>query len=1701
MVFALVFSTGRPIAFANPSGAQVVYGSAAINASGSSLDIVQESEQLILDWQSFSIDAGETTRFAQPSVNASVLNRVVSGNLSEINGSLEANGTVYLINPNGIVFGAGARIDAATFTASTLDVLNEDFLDGGPLTFGPTGIDGAEIVNYGRLEALTGDITLIAEVVRNHGEVYTANGTVSLAAGREVIVQPEQSRSVFISVPSENAFLENTGTLEAAQAEILAAHSNPYALAIQQTGVVRATGTENIDGEIWLVAEAGTAELEGLLEATNSDGSGGEILLTGSRVALQNGGTVLAEGESAHGGRVRIGGSRGGADEAIFHAERTFISEDAVISVDGSGVGNQAGTIIAWGNETLRSYGDLSARGYAGADGGFIETSASWFDLGDSVADVGSESGIGGEWLIDPYNIIINDNGVDDFGDTDSPFDDPTGDDAELDVDTIVAALAAGNGVTVTIETNGAGSQDGDITIAANMDYNGIGTGDTLWLKAHDSIFHNTTVEITDSSGGDDTLNLVYHTDSDDDGFGNVEFGANSVIETNGGEVIISGGNHTTLDDLRTLGFARRSAGNSQAVFIQNTDISTLDGDITIRGQGNGAISINMLGGGTIETTTGNITIFGDEQGPDDHGFELGNGTFIRSDGGDVSITGYGNSNNTGGVKNANGLNIRGQILLSGDSNLSITGIASQEVNDDSNYGVHIFNSAAIEVENGNMTITGTGGQGADGYGVRIAVDASIRSVGSGDIAITGTSGQSEGILTELDTAQSIGDASMTGDITLTASTTSGADAIVLDSDLTLETSGNIILQPGTAATTIGLGDASTGVFNLSSAELALIADGASSITIGSTTGTGAMDVESSTFTDNLTLRSLSGDIDIDGALSVGANDIVIETGGSVTQSAAITASTLTLDGSGGTFTLNDAGNDIDALVGSTGSIALTEQDGLALGAITVASVLDIVSTGSITQTDALSVAGSASFKTLSDSGAGITLGNTGNTFGSIGAQSRDDADAVNAAGAISITATGSFDVSGITTTGNVALNADGAVSQSGGISGAGLELLGASAAYTLTNTGNSITTLAVDSASLSFTDNSGFAIGSVNATNGITTTGTATLSSTGSVTQSQAISASTLTLNGSGGTYTLENAANDIDTLTGSTGTIAYSDSNDIAIDTLGASGTLDIQAQSVISNTGAITVTGAATFETLDDAGSAITLTNSGNSFGSVSARVRNAGDTSSSSANVSITATGATDIAGIETLGDVSLVADSTVTQSGAIAASSLNLAGSDGAYVLTDTGNDIDTLLGATGSIELFDTGGFAVGATTTTGSFDITSTGDITNTGTISVAGEAAFKTLSDASVSITLDNTDNAFGSLIALSRDASDLSLASGDIVITQTGGVDIASLGTLGNITLDFDSTVTQTGAIQGDELTLMGSGTYTLENEFNSINTLGDVSRGGAFSLYDRNGGLNISGVFSGTLTNDITIRTVGDLTLDSGASIITSGSGNDITLEANGGSFINNAGESVLTTDSRFLIYSQNNDSPHGKGGLAGEEVFGVNYGEDPQGEGSVFYYEEAAAVVEEPVSEEPVSEEPVADEPVSEEPFLESPAVDDVVTPETPTTPEPETSTEEGTEAMLPIEEDQTVMVDLTPELTRRAYEQDVEVSQVLPIQAPLDSDGSQERPETALVGGDVFSIQEDRFEIGVLIPPSAEDYYRKSLDIEVLYLQSGLEAD
>jgi filamentous hemagglutinin family protein len=487
LALAIAAALSTMQASANPTGGEVVSGNASIQSSGNQTTINQSSNRAIINWQSFSIQQGETTRFIQPSSSSAVLNRVVTGNPSAILGNLSSNGQVFLINPNGVLVGNGATINTGAFFASTRDVINQQFMNGGNLDF--FGSSNASVVNLGTINATSGDVVLLAYQVSNEGSITAPAGTVALASAKELLYAPTANDRVLVkaSALKDSGNVNNAGTIAAAQVELKAAGGNPYALAVNAGGSISAISLDQVGGKIVLNAKSGTTQVSGDLTAKKAD-KGGEIIATGQHVALTETAKLDASGPNG-GGRIAVGGGYQGKDAALQNAETTTIAKGARLSADAASKGN-GGQITVWANDTTRYQGHASVRGGAnGGDGGFIEVSGKKSLGYAGTVDMRAIRGKNGKLLLDPTDITIND---------DAPGGSlaVAGNTSTVTATDIRNALMMGN---VVISTSSAGGGFGDISFASVGNASAYlfdGIDNTLTLQAERDITVNQSVRV-----------------------------------------------------------------------------------------------------------------------------------------------------------------------------------------------------------------------------------------------------------------------------------------------------------------------------------------------------------------------------------------------------------------------------------------------------------------------------------------------------------------------------------------------------------------------------------------------------------------------------------------------------------------------------------------------------------------------------------------------------------------------------------------------------------------------------------------------------------------------------------------------------------------------------------------------------------------------------------------------------------------------------------------------------------------------------------------------------------------------------------------------------------------------------------------------------------------------------------------------------
>jgi filamentous hemagglutinin family protein len=237
-----------------PTKGKVVVGSGSINQSGNVLTVNQDSGKLAINWATFNIGVNSTVNFVQPSADAIALNRVIGSDVSVIQGKLNANGNVFLINPNGILFTPTAQVNVGGLLASTLNISNKNFMNGN-FTF--SGKSSNAIINQGNI--IYG-VSMIAAKITNNGTIVASNGgDVLLGAGETVTLDLGGPVKLQVKKSVIDALIDNGGVIRANGGTIYltALAANKLATTvINNTGLIEAqTLATGEKGEIHLVGD------------------------------------------------------------------------------------------------------------------------------------------------------------------------------------------------------------------------------------------------------------------------------------------------------------------------------------------------------------------------------------------------------------------------------------------------------------------------------------------------------------------------------------------------------------------------------------------------------------------------------------------------------------------------------------------------------------------------------------------------------------------------------------------------------------------------------------------------------------------------------------------------------------------------------------------------------------------------------------------------------------------------------------------------------------------------------------------------------------------------------------------------------------------------------------------------------------------------------------------------------------------------------------------------------------------------------------------------------------------------------------------------------------------------------------------------------------------------------------------------------
>jgi filamentous hemagglutinin family protein len=662
----------------------------------------------IVDFYKFGVMKGHQLDVVMPDAGRA-LYRVIGNSRSEIMGTLNSNGSLVLVNQNGILFGKGSEVNVGNIVASTLNISNEAFLQGN-YKFTAGDLVG-NVENRGFIKTKNdGYIVMLGKKVVNTGTLVANNGSVVLASAKEVVLDFYGNGLVRANLTGQaaEALVKNSGLIQA-DGGLVQMATNARSAAINISGIVEANQLVEREGVIRLEGgDNAKVEVSGQLLAKGQGTTGGTIEVTGEQVALMNGALLDASGDTG-GGKVLVGGDYQGKNDAVYNSRTTYVASGATIKADALQQGN-GGKVVVWANDLTRYYGSISAQGGAASgNGGFVEVSGKQNLAFLGTVNVASANGIGGTVLLDPETINLISGGS-------TPTDNASG--------TPDVAFADNAGGTTNINVAGItgfnelflqATQDINVNAAVTM----TNLAGNIRFEAGNDINVNAALTTT----GTGSINLK--ADADNSGVGNLAIGANI---TGRGGVILSAATLThTAGNISASGDIT-GFGHAGSVSITVAGLADL-GSANITANGRSASSANNgFNGGSVVikagslNMTGNIDTRGSASGTPGTGTStppLGTG----GTGGKVDITTTGDAkvgNITTGAGNAG----RNSIVSTTSGEVSVKSTSGNvTVGDVTTKGGFnsIGNKVTLSAANGSVTAgsidtsAGTGRNNTDG--------------------------------------------------------------------------------------------------------------------------------------------------------------------------------------------------------------------------------------------------------------------------------------------------------------------------------------------------------------------------------------------------------------------------------------------------------------------------------------------------------------------------------------------------------------------------------------------------------------------------------------------------------------------------------------------------------------------------------------------------------------------------------------------------------------------------------------------------------------------------------------------------------------------------------------------------------------------------------------------------------------------------
>ena len=714
------------VVLANPTAPTVVHGTASFAQAGSILNVTN-SHNAIINWGSFSIGVNELTKFIQPSALSAVLNRVVGQDPSAILGALQSNGRVFLINPNGILFGAGAQINVAGLVASTLNMSNADFL-AGRMNF-TDGVGAGAVVNQGSINASGGPVYMVGNAVTNNGIITSPGGEIVLAAGNSVELVNPGTPNLRVEIQAGDNEARNLGSVVADAGRI-----GIYAGLIKQGGVLNADSAVAEGGRIMLKSTKRT-DLEAGSVTSARGTSGGEI------IALSG----MTDGVTTVAGTLDASASAGNGGFIETSAAKVKVMDGSRTTASGS-VGGKAGTWL------------IDPMDYYIAYGGDISGSQLGMDLDDGAtgtnvtihSNQGSTSGFGGTIFVDEavswnsggiLTLIARNDVV-----VNSTITNSGSGDVKLYAgwDSVSLITAPVVGIAGIIDLRAAVSTGGNVHLIAGGDiiqdaFSPITAAGLLAVSNAGSVYLDLASNSVGTIAGRAVANFEFKNDSDLT-VGTVGGVSGITVENPSGNAYVqldlagSGPSHLSVNkDIRATG---GDGGNAEiylnAVASYGGDIFVTDATVSATG---GSSSSASGGSATVEVYAGgisggnrDITISGSTiEAQAGHGVSNGGNGYVNLEAaaGDINVLSGSTVRAVGGDGSYGGY---GQIVLDAGYSLTVSGSTLTATGGDGSYGGYgrIILDAGYALTVSGSTLTATGGDVAPTDTLIVAMNQDI---------------------------------------------------------------------------------------------------------------------------------------------------------------------------------------------------------------------------------------------------------------------------------------------------------------------------------------------------------------------------------------------------------------------------------------------------------------------------------------------------------------------------------------------------------------------------------------------------------------------------------------------------------------------------------------------------------------------------------------------------------------------------------------------------------------------------------------------------------------------------------------------------------------------------------------------------------------------------------------------------------------